>query len=60
MPCFNEEWGVNTFLYDQSKGTKGIWVICNNTIAVMKEYNLRRHRTQNILQPTHNLKRQAA
>lgn len=41
---FKEEWGFKYFFVQSlSKNGKAICVICNDTVAVMKEYNLRRH-----------------
>ena len=41
---FKEELGFKYFfVQSQSKNGKAISVICNDTVAVMKEYNLRRH-----------------
>jgi len=40
---FNEEWGIKYFfVQSQSKG-KVICLICKDTVAVLKEYNIRRH-----------------
>lgn len=38
---FNQEWGV-TYFFVQS-GDKALCLICNETVAVLKEYNIRRH-----------------
>ncbi|CAN7948344.1 unnamed protein product [Ixodes pacificus] len=38
---FNQEWGVK-YLFIQS-GEKAACLVCNETVAVLKEYNLRRH-----------------
>ncbi|XP_066471476.1 EPM2A-interacting protein 1-like isoform X1 [Tiliqua scincoides] len=43
MECrvFNPEWGVKYFFVHS--GDKPLCLICNETVAVLKEYNLRRH-----------------
>lgn len=38
---FQEEWSLKYFFI--KSGEKALCVICNETVAVMKEYNLRRH-----------------
>ena len=38
---FNKDWGVKYFFVQA--GDKALCVICNDTVAVLKEYNLRRH-----------------
>ena len=38
---FQEEWSLKYFFI--RSGEKALCVICNETVAVMKEYNLRRH-----------------
>ena len=38
---FQEEWSLKYFFI--KSGDKALCVICNETVAVMKEYNLRRH-----------------
>ncbi|XP_078084146.1 general transcription factor II-I repeat domain-containing protein 2-like [Mustelus asterias] len=38
---FNEEWGVKYFFVQA--GDKALCVICNENVAVLKEYNVRRH-----------------
>ncbi|KAL3875981.1 hypothetical protein ACJMK2_033874 [Sinanodonta woodiana] len=37
---FQEEWSLKYFI---KSGEKALCVICNETVAVIKEYNLRRH-----------------
>ncbi|XP_076057518.1 general transcription factor II-I repeat domain-containing protein 2-like [Oratosquilla oratoria] len=39
---FNEEWGVKYF-FVETKDQKASCVICSESVAVLKEYNLRRH-----------------
>lgn len=38
---FNQEWGVKYFFV--RSGNKALCLVCNETVAVFKEYNLRRH-----------------
>ena len=40
---FNDEWGIKYFFVQSKTGEKAICVICTETIAVRKEYNIRRH-----------------
>jgi len=40
---FNDEWGIKYFFVQSKTGEKAICVICTETIAVWKEYNIRRH-----------------
>ena len=37
---FQEEWSFKYFI---KSGERAVCVICNETVAVMKEYNLRHH-----------------
>ena len=39
---FNEEWGVKYF-FVETKDQKASCVICSESVAVLKEYNLRCH-----------------
>jgi hypothetical protein len=41
MSCFKEQWSVEYFVVE-NKG-KAVCLICNETIAVLKEYNICRH-----------------
>ena len=38
---YREEWGVKYFFVHSSD--KAVCVICNETVAVLKEYNMKRH-----------------
>lgn len=38
---FKEEWCVKYFVIE--KDGKGLCLICNDNIAILKEYNMRRH-----------------
>lgn len=38
---FNEEWGINYFFVQANDKT--LCLICKDTVAVLKEHNMRRH-----------------
>jgi len=38
---FKEQWNIDYFVTESNY--KALCVICNDTIAVLKEYNIRRH-----------------
>ena len=40
---FNKDWSSKYFVIQHNQGT--VCVICQTTIAVMKEYNIKRHYT---------------
>ena len=44
MNLFNSDWKLSYFVKHHSEN-EAIWVICNQTIAVLKEYNIWRHYT---------------
>ncbi|PNF22492.1 hypothetical protein B7P43_G14846, partial [Cryptotermes secundus] len=41
--AFNEEWGVKYFFIQSNSKANAVCLICKDTVAVLKEYNIRRH-----------------